>query len=45
MLNDKVTKQISELQTNFNSNQMKSSSIFQTLKSLKFSANFAEFIF
>ena len=45
MLHDKVTKQISELQTNFSSNQMRSSSIFQTLKSLKLSANFAEFNF
>ena len=45
MLHDKVTKQISELQTNFSSSQMRSSSIFQTLKSLKLSANFAEFNF
>jgi len=43
MLQDKVTKQISELQTNFSSNQMSNSTIFQTLKSLKLSANFAEF--
>jgi hypothetical protein len=45
MLQDKITKQISELQTNFSSNQMKSSTIFQTLTSLKLSANFAEFNF
>jgi len=45
MLQDKVTKQISELQTNFSSNQMRNSTIFQTLKSLKLSANFAEFNF
>jgi len=45
MLHDKVTEQISELQTSFNSNQMRSENIFQTLKSLKLSANFAEFNF
>ena len=45
MLQDKVTKQISELQTNFSSKQMRSSTIFQTLKSMKFSANFSEFNF
>jgi len=43
MPRDKVTKQISELQNNFSSDQIKSSTIFQTLKSLKLSANFAEF--
>jgi hypothetical protein len=43
MLHDKVTQQISELQENFSSNQMKSSTIFQTIKSLKLSANFSEF--
>ena len=45
MLQDKITKQISELQTNFSSNQMRSSTIFHTLQSLKLSANFAEFNF
>jgi len=45
MLHDKVTEQISELQTIFSSNQMRSASIFHTLKSLKLSANFAEFNF
>ena len=43
MPRDKVTKQISELQNNFSSDQIKSSTIFQTLRSLKLSANFAEF--
>jgi len=39
----KVTNNISELQNNFSSDQIKSSTIFQTLKSLKLSANFAGF--
>jgi hypothetical protein len=43
MLRDKVTNKFSELQNNFSSEQMKSSTIFQMLKSLKLSANFAEF--
>jgi predicted nucleic acid-binding Zn finger protein len=43
MLRDKITEKISELQKNFSSNQLRSSSIFQTLQSLKLSANFAEF--
>jgi len=34
MLHDKVTEKISELQTNFSSTQLKSSAIFETLKSL-----------
>jgi hypothetical protein len=45
MLEDKVTKQISELQKNFSSAQLRSSTIFQTLQSLKLSAHFAEFNF
>jgi hypothetical protein len=43
MPQDKITNKISELQNNFSSGQLKSSTIFQTLKSLKLSANFAEF--
>ena len=43
MLRDKITKQISELQNNFTSYQVKSSTIFQTLKSLKLSNSFTEF--
>jgi hypothetical protein len=43
MPQDKITNKISELQNNFSSDQLKSSTIFQTLKSLKLSANFAEF--
>ena len=43
MLQDKVTNKISELQNNFSSNQIKRSTIFQTLKSLKLSTNFLEF--
>jgi len=43
MLHDKITENISELQNNFSSNQLRSSTIFQTLKSLKLSAHFAEF--
>jgi hypothetical protein len=43
MPQDKVTKQISELQNNFSSDQIKSSTIFFFLLSLKLSANFAEF--
>ena len=39
----KVTNKISELQNNFSSDQIKSSTIFQTLKSLKLSTNFAGF--
>jgi hypothetical protein len=39
----KVTRKISELQENFSSNQLKSSIVFQTLHSLKLSANFSEF--
>ena len=45
MLDDKVTTKISELQNNFSSDSLKSSTIFQTLKSLKLSANFSEFNF
>jgi hypothetical protein len=45
MLRDKVTKQISELQTTFSSDQMKSSTIIQSLQSMKLSANFSEFNF
>ena len=45
MPSHKVTKQISELQTNFSSDQLRSSTIFQSLKSLKLSANFSEFNF
>jgi len=43
MLRDKVTKNLSELQNNFSPNQLRSMNIFQTLKSLKLSAKFAEF--
>jgi len=43
MTQDKVTHKISELQNNFSSDQIKSSTIFQTLKSLKLSANCAGF--
>ena len=43
MLHDKITEKFSELQNNFRSNQLRSTTIFQTLKSLKLSANFAEF--
>jgi hypothetical protein len=43
MPRNKVTNKISELQNNFSSDQLKSSTIFQTLKSLKLSANFTEF--
>ena len=46
MLRDKVTDKISELQNNFTgSDRLKSSIIFQTLQSLKLSANFAGFNF
>ena len=45
MLNDKDTHKISELQKEFSSEQLKSSNIFHTLKSLKLSANFSEFNF
>ena len=45
MLSDKSTVKISELQEKFSSDHLKSSNIFQTLKSLKLSANFAEFNF
>ena len=45
MLHDKITEKISELKNNFSSNQLENSTIFQTLKSLKLSANFAEFNF
>jgi hypothetical protein len=45
MLRDKITQKISELKKNFSSSQLKNSTIFQTLKSLKLSANFAEFNF
>jgi hypothetical protein len=45
MLDDKITQKISELQKNFSSSQLERSTIFQTLKSLKLSANFAEFNF
>jgi len=41
----KVTKNISELQGDFNPNELKSTVIFQTLKSMKLSANFFEFNF
>ena len=43
MLGDKVTNKISELQTNFSSEQLKCSTIFQTINSLKLSSNFKEF--
>ena len=43
MPQDKVSNKISELQNNFSSDQLKSLTIFQTLKSLKLSANFADF--
>ena len=43
MPQDKITNKISELQSNFSSDQLKSSTIFQTLRSLKLSAKFAEF--
>ena len=36
MLHAKITEKISELQNNFSSIQLRSSTIFQTLKSLKF---------
>jgi hypothetical protein len=42
MPQDKVTPKISELQKNFSSDQLRSSNIFQMLKSLKLSANFTE---
>jgi hypothetical protein len=46
MPHDKVTNKISELQNNFaSSDRLRSSTIFQTLKSLKLSANFSEFNF
>jgi len=45
MLRNKITEKISELQNNFSSNALRSSTIFQTLKSFKLSANFAEFNF
>ena len=46
MPKDKVTNKISELQNNFiGSDEFRTSIIFQTLKSLKLSANFAEFNF
>jgi len=45
MLRDKITKKFSELQNDFSSNELKSSTIFQTLQSLRLSANFAEFNF
>ena len=43
MPQDKSTNKFSELQNNFSSDQLKSSTIFQTLKSFKLSANFSEF--
>ena len=43
MLRDKITNKISELQNDFSSKEVKSSIIFQTLKSLKMSATFSEF--
>jgi hypothetical protein len=43
MLDCKVTKKISELQEDSSSSQLKSATIFQTIKSLRLSANFAEF--
>jgi predicted nucleic acid-binding Zn finger protein len=43
MPRDKVTNKISEPQNKFSSDRLKSSTIFQMLKSLKLSANFAEF--
>ena len=43
MLHDKITIQVSELQINFSSKQMRNSTIFHTLQSLKLYANFAEF--
>jgi hypothetical protein len=43
MLRYKITEKISELQNDFSSSLLKSSIIFQTLKSFKLSANFAEF--
>jgi len=45
MLHDKVTEKISELQNNFSSTQLRSSAVLQSIKSLKLSANFAEFNF
>jgi len=45
MLHDKITEKITELQTNFSLDQMRSSTVFQTLTSLKLTANFAEFNF
>jgi hypothetical protein len=45
MPHDKVSNKISELQNNSSSHQMRSFSIFETLKSLKLSANFSEFNF
>ena len=45
MPRDKITERISELQNNFSSNQVRNSTIFQTLKSLKLSTNFSEFNF
>jgi hypothetical protein len=43
MPQDKVTNKNSELQNNFSSDQLQSSTISQTLKSLKLSANFSDF--
>ena len=45
MLHNKITEKITELQTNFSLDQMRSSTVFQTLTSLKLTANFAEFNF
>jgi hypothetical protein len=45
MPHDKVSKKISELQNEISSNQMRSSTIFQMLKSMKLSANFSDFNF
>jgi hypothetical protein len=45
MPNRKDIKKISELEENFSSDQLKISTIFQTLKSLKLSVNFSEFNF
>ena len=43
MPSDKITNKISELQTNFSSEQLKCSTIFQTINSLKLASNFKEF--
>jgi len=45
MPRDKITERISELQNNFSSNQVRNSTIFQTLKSLKLSQIFPSLTF